>query len=530
MIQTWVKTTLHRLVPHLAAFACFLAAASMLPNLYAAPKRRISAPPKQWQPQNRGLALDGPAPPAPWLQKLPSTAIQVTFVAPWCPSCKAHVGKILSQPGQPPPTAAASETEAKTETEAPGQAPAIAEAGAATSPSAAWRTVIVAVDQNEKELKKTWRKKSRRARMRKKRRKRNRKLQAANTPQNEPLWIADPHGMWARRYRVGRLPHTVWIDAQGILIAQTLGPAPASAQEAELEQKAGAQEQSGIDHSKPNSVFTISPCLATIDEGQGPRWNTALRYIEAQAQQELYHLRAQTYAELSDLLHQYACPLTVLGPLLSYKLQDTYRPISQLSRDGSNAYLGMLFAHKQRLGQTSGATSNAQTSWQEALRGQTVAMVDPASASGGAYALEQLAQAGWQAGEDFSIEWLGSHARVAEAVRQGRFALGACFDDCRSLAWPDVASQNADTTIVAYTRPIPGDVIAIRRDLPPKIAQRLIQAVQALARYPQRVEALTRGPVPITGIKPLSPTEGEAWLDELLDPSLLTTENFQAAD
>jgi phosphonate transport system substrate-binding protein len=126
-----------------------------------------------------------------------------------------------------------------------------------------------------------------------------------------------------------------------------------------------------------------------------------------------------------------------------------------IEREGSRSYTGITFVPR----------SSSVKSISD-LKGKTIGMVSATSTSGGLYPQKLLLDAGLNPGKDVRIKWFGSHAKVANAVKKGWVHAGACFEDCRNLAWKTQQQKTKATRILAYTADIPAELIMIKRSLP----------------------------------------------------------------
>jgi phosphonate transport system substrate-binding protein len=143
------------------------------------------------------------------------------------------------------------------------------------------------------------------------------------------------------------------------------------------------------------------------------------------------------------------------GPMLCSESLKNYEPVALIEREGSRSYTGITFVPR---------TSNVKSV--SDLKGKTIGMVSATSTSGGLYPQKLLLDAGLRPGKDVRIKWFGSHAKVAHAVKKGWVHAGACFEDCRNLAWKTQQQKTKATRILAYTADIPAEMIMIKRNLP----------------------------------------------------------------
>jgi phosphonate transport system substrate-binding protein len=164
-----------------------------------------------------------------------------------------------------------------------------------------------------------------------------------------------------------------------------------------------------------------------------------------------------SYADLAQLLErdrvQYAWMSPALMVLTSERIQ--LQPLLSAVRNDRNDYCAALFVD------AAGPAHDL-----EALRGRTVAWVDPASAAGYLVPRIHLAANGVDPSDLFGEElFLGSHAEVVRAVVSGRAALGATYaeqpaagEPVRRAGFLDVAPDHP-MRVLEWTQPIPNDVI-----------------------------------------------------------------------
>lgn len=124
------------------------------------------------------------------------------------------------------------------------------------------------------------------------------------------------------------------------------------------------------------------------------------------------------------------------------------------------------------------------------LRSVRAAWVDRESASGYLVIRASLRTSGVRLTEAFSDEiFVRSHAEVARAVWEGRVDVGAtCFnfvsgtvEIARSGFKDHGGVRDDDVRLLAHAGPIPSDVVAVHRNVPPKMVS-MIQAALVEAR------------------------------------------------
>jgi len=127
------------------------------------------------------------------------------------------------------------------------------------------------------------------------------------------------------------------------------------------------------------------------------------------------------------------------------------------------------------------------------LKGKRFAYVDAASASGYLYPRAMLAAAGYDPDTYFAkTTFAGSHDSAVVAVYRGDVDAGAVYEDARDAvekALPDVMDQ---VKVVAYSDPIPNDNVAVRKDLPPGVVNKIKQALLDMAADPEGLKVLAK--------------------------------------
>ena len=143
------------------------------------------------------------------------------------------------------------------------------------------------------------------------------------------------------------------------------------------------------------------------------------------------------------------------------------------------------------------------------FKGKTFAFVDPASTSGHLYPKSLLLSKGFDPKTFFSrAVFVGSHNAVVLSILKGEVDGGASYDDARSAvakSFPEVFDK---VKVVSYTKKIPNDVVAVRKDLDPTLKQNISEGLKYLAKTPKGSSTLKK----VYGIS------GLADLDSFFDP------------
>lgn len=125
------------------------------------------------------------------------------------------------------------------------------------------------------------------------------------------------------------------------------------------------------------------------------------------------------------------------------------------------------------------------------LKGKTFAFVDPASTSGGVYPKVMLMNVGLNPQRDFTrVIYAGGHDAAVLAVLNKKVDASATFaNDTKGedTAWTQFLTNPADRNKIvalAYSRPIPSDNIAIRKDLEPGLAAKVKRVFLDMGKTP----------------------------------------------
>lgn len=126
------------------------------------------------------------------------------------------------------------------------------------------------------------------------------------------------------------------------------------------------------------------------------------------------------------------------------------------------------------------------------LKDKTVAFVDPVSTSGAIYPRVMLLNAGIVPEKHFKrLIYAGGHDAAVLAVLHGKVDAAATYTNDtqgKDSAWTNSlksAKDKAKIQLVAVTKPIPSDNIAVRKDLDPKITNQIKQVFLKLSNTPQ---------------------------------------------
>ncbi len=282
---------------------------------------------------------------------------------------------------------------------------------------------------------------------------------------NWPI-IPDSFGLLGRRYGVDQLPHIFIINRDGEVAYQKRGLDPSLFEtlNAQLALATGYEapvvaSKRAINAAKSTVVKRFEQELkfarAPSSEDSASRWQPLATYMGEHANARIGMVQEKAYTHFERGIKKAKYDLFNAGPMLCSEALKDYEPVALIEREGSRSYTGITFVPR-----SSKVKSVAD------LKGKTIGMVSPTSTSGGLYPQKLLLDAGLRPGKDVRIKWFGSHAKVANAVKKGWVHAGACFEDCRNLAWKTQKQKTQATRILAYTADIPAELIMIKRTLP----------------------------------------------------------------
>lgn len=120
----------------------------------------------------------------------------------------------------------------------------------------------------------------------------------------------------------------------------------------------------------------------------------------------------------------------------------------------------------------------------EAMRGKSMAFIDPASASGYLFPAAFLKSKGLdvEAGKYFSeVIFAGAHDNATESVLKGDVDVAVTFEDNRDNLEGQYPDIKKDVSVVMYTDWIPNDTVSVRKDLPADFVIALKHAMMTYA-------------------------------------------------
>ncbi|HEY9856652.1 MAG TPA: phosphate/phosphite/phosphonate ABC transporter substrate-binding protein [Stenomitos sp.] len=155
------------------------------------------------------------------------------------------------------------------------------------------------------------------------------------------------------------------------------------------------------------------------------------------------------------------------------------------------------------------------------LKGHTFAFVDPTSASGAIYPKAMLMDAGVNPERDFSrMLYANGHDAVVLAVVKGKVDAGAvyCNDtQGKQSAWNTMLKdpkERAQIRMLAVSKPIPADNLAVRKDLDPAIVAKIKKAFLDMSATPEG-RAKIRAMYHVDGFLPAKSSDYESMREAL---------------
>lgn len=121
---------------------------------------------------------------------------------------------------------------------------------------------------------------------------------------------------------------------------------------------------------------------------------------------------------------------------------------------------------------------------------ESIAFVDPSSASGYYYPATQLESVGLDpfalTGEFFA----GGHPNAVLAVQRGDATIGVSFNDARTNVVDEEPTIGEDVTVFAWSNDIPNDGVAVAGSLPDDLKQAITAAFLAIADTEEGLQVL----------------------------------------
>ncbi len=307
--------------------------------------------------------------------------------------------------------------------------------------------------------------------------------------------VPDSFGLLGRRYGAASLPHLFILDKDGRIAFQHRGIAPKFRQmlDDQLVRITGeaAPVEGGAEDlvaTKPRFDTSMNIGRAPFGTGSVARWEPLSLFVGEALDTNLSVTTESSYEEYEKALLAGKYEFANAGPLLCNKVKDLYEPVVRLERQGTPTYFGILFTLRNK------AIRNITD-----LKGKKIGLVSEYSTSGGLFPQLALIDAGINPRKDLEIVWLGSHTKVAEAVRDGKVDAGGCYEDCRDSIWSGTRDKAVHSRILSYTREIPSEMILVRKDLAPKVKAKFLKALLALNNQQSILAQISQGETPVSG-------------------------------
>ncbi len=308
--------------------------------------------------------------------------------------------------------------------------------------------------------------------------------------------VPDSFGLLSRRYGAAQLPHVLLINSAGNIAFQHRGIAPDLQRTIEeaISKATGIAVPPGLDEGGAAAVaqtYEKKLILGRAPSGDGStdRWQPLGIYLRDMVKAEIDLASEPSYAQFEKALKAGKYDIANAGPLVCNEVKKVYEPLVTLERQGTPTYLGLIFAMRasrlKKLGD---------------LKGKTVGLVSPKSTSGGLYPQQALLKAGLIPGKNVTIKWLGSHSKVAAAVKDGIVDAGGCYEDCRDAVWSNQRGKAIATVVLDYTEEIPAEMIIVRRGLDAKTKADLRKALLGLNENTGIMTQISRGELPLTAV------------------------------
>jgi len=314
--------------------------------------------------------------------------------------------------------------------------------------------------------------------------------------------LPDPFSVLARRYGATHFPDAFVISGDGRVAVGHSGAAGLVAaiqgglREVFGERAAAIKDIAASSLGLSGNQAKDSAADTRLRFGRAPsaedaakRWRPLAIYLSSKTRARVEMEQNKSYAAFEKSVLAGEFDLFNAGPLQCNQARDLYEPVVTIEREGQTSYLGMMFVSRRSVVKDI-----------KGLRGKTIGMVSPASTSGGLYPHKLLLDAGLRPLRDVHIKWMGSHEKVAIAVKRGWVHAGACFEDCRDLVWRDRSDKVRQTRVLDYTVSIPSEMIMMRRDLPEATRAALRKALLEARSRPELLMQISQSEPPITSL------------------------------
>ena len=305
----------------------------------------------------------------------------------------------------------------------------------------------------------------------------------------------DPYLVLSKRYQVDKGARTYFIKRGKVVGAFNGLPSEAGQSLLSLLKREGYRGDFPTGEQVAPKIPTYSFVRSPAGSAAGQDWGALARYITSASELQLNASIGKNPAQFEDDIANGKLDAFNAGPLLCYNSLKHYEPLVLVERRGRASYHGIAFSLR-----------NGRVSSFKSLKGKTVGMVSPSSTSGGLYPQQLLLKQGLNLTRDIRIKWLGSHKRVAQAVKNRWVDAGMCFEDCRDLVWKSADDKTKYTRLLGFTEQIPSEMIMVRRDLSQAVKDRLLSLVVEAASRGDILAEISQGEPQITGFRGVDET------------------------
>lgn len=199
------------------------------------------------------------------------------------------------------------------------------------------------------------------------------------------------------------------------------------------------------------------------------------RWLESEADVTLERVRAKSYEDLAISVREGKSDLAWLPPVVFARIAEGVTALGSIVRAGKTSYAAALLVADSSTVETMADLQGLRAGW-----------VDPWSAAGFVVPRIELAARGVDPATTFRSEsFHGSHRETLLALQRGECDVVGTFarlpekDAASALATEGAwSTEDVKVRVVATFGPVPTDVIAVRRNLPPEAYERALAALR----------------------------------------------------
>jgi phosphate/phosphite/phosphonate ABC transporter binding protein len=221
--------------------------------------------------------------------------------------------------------------------------------------------------------------------------------------------------------------------------------------------------------SGPKVVFGLVIPSAAV----APRVDALAAWMSEHSGLAIERSDASSYEALAMAVREGKVDVAWLPPIVLVRLAEAVTALGSILRNGRTSYESALIVR-----------ADSKIKSVEKLRGHRAGWVDPWSAAGFVLPRVKMVERGMDPRASFRTEtFYGSHRAAIEALRDGACDVVGTYaraDDSGEItrgAWNEV--EGADVRVLASMGAIPPDVIAVRRNMLPRIHEKLLEALRA---------------------------------------------------